>query len=102
MHRRATRACAEDAWFDRVLGLRSELPLAKRWRLGWYADVGAGGSDLTGQVSALLAYQFGRGSLVGGWRHLDVDYGQSNIRARRGSNRAVYWCGLRQAARTCS
>ncbi|MCB1790858.1 MAG: hypothetical protein KDJ24_11215 [Gammaproteobacteria bacterium] len=71
---------ATDDWVDGIVGARGAHQVAEHWALGWYGDVGAGGSDLSWQVSAWLAYDAGWGSVVGGWRHLDVDYQKREIR----------------------
>ena len=76
----ATQASGDDAWMDGIVGVRGALPLGDHWHLGWYADVGTGGSDFTWQVAGSLGYQFGWGRLVAGWRHLDEDYQRSGIR----------------------
>jgi hypothetical protein len=76
----AAQANSDDAWVDGIIGFRGALPLGDRWQLEWYSDVGAGGSDFTWQIAGSLAYQFSWGRLVGGWRHLDDDYQQSDIR----------------------
>lgn len=76
----AVKLKASDDWLDGFVGLRGSFPLDERWRLSGYADVGKGGSELTWQLAASVGYQFGWGSLVGGWRHLYVDYDQSGIR----------------------
>jgi hypothetical protein len=76
----AAQIDADDDWVDGIVGVRGTLPLSGQWRLGWYADAGAGGSDLTWQLSASLGYQFGWGSVVGGWRYLNDDYQKSGLR----------------------
>ena len=49
-----------------------------RWALRYYADVGAGESDLTWQAVLGLAYRFGWGDLFVDYRHLDYDFGDTS------------------------
>lgn len=66
-------------WADGVVGLRWHGLLGERWELGAYGDIGTGGSDLTWQVFGSIGYRFSWGSIVGGWRHLDVDYDKDEL-----------------------
>jgi hypothetical protein len=45
-----------------------------------YGDLGTGGSDLSWQVMASVGYRCSWGSIVSGWRHLDVDYDSSALK----------------------
>jgi hypothetical protein len=64
----------DDQWADLVAGVRWSAQLAPHWRGHVHADAGAGGSDLSWQLVASIGYEFGWGSIVGGWRHLSADY----------------------------
>ncbi len=68
------------AWADGVIGLRWHAMLGEHWEFGAYGDVGTGGSDFTWQVLGSVGYRFSWGSIIGGWRHLDVDYDKDKLR----------------------
>ncbi len=74
------RASQRKSWADGVAGLRWQARLSDHWDLGLYGDVGKGGSDFTWQAFASIGYRFSWGSIVGGWRHLYVDYDEDNLR----------------------
>ena len=64
-------------WVDPYVGVRVQHPLADRWTLVGYADVGGFGvgSDLTWQALAGVSYDFSK-TVSGkfGYRYLSVDY----------------------------
>ena len=60
--------------FDGVVVGRATLPFAERWDLSVYGDVGAGDSDLTWQLMALLGVHWDGWGLAGGYRMLDYDF----------------------------
>jgi hypothetical protein len=71
-----TRKTSE-TWVDPVLGLRLRAPLAERWTMVAYGDVGGFGvgSDVTWQLLGGVQYELGRKTSVAlGWRHYVVDY----------------------------
>ena len=54
---------------------KGKLPIAQKWDLTGYADVGGGGSDLTYQVMLGVNWQFSRVfSAKLGYRYLYQDY----------------------------
>jgi hypothetical protein len=61
--------------WDGIGGVRGRINVGRSGRLfiPFYADVGAGQSDLTWQVMAGAGYDFGWAEAVGGWRYLDYD-----------------------------
>lgn len=62
-----------DVW-DAIAGARGEVALGEGpWKVIYYADVGAGDSELTWQASAQLAYAWIWGDVGLGWRYLDYD-----------------------------
>lgn len=61
------------AW-DGIVGMRGKTDLNPRWYLTYYADVGAGGSDLTWQALAAVNYRFGKVDAVFGYRYLDWEF----------------------------
>lgn len=67
----------ETGFVDPILAVRVNTPLADRWSLLGYADIGGFGlgSDFTWQVALTANYQASdRLYLSAGWRHLYVDY----------------------------
>lgn len=62
-----------DYW-DAIIGMRGRFALGDGgWYLPYYADVGAGGTDLTWQVAGGIGYSFSWGELAAVWRHLSYD-----------------------------
>ena len=61
--------------WDAIVGLKGRFALGDsgRWSLPFYADVGAGDSDLTWQAAAGLSYSFGWGDVLGMWRYLKYE-----------------------------
>ena len=60
---------------DGFVGARFQAPLAERWMLVGYGDVGAGGSDLSYQLVAGVNYAASKDlSWKAGYRYLSVDY----------------------------
>jgi hypothetical protein len=53
---------------------RATWPFAQRWTAQVYGDVGAGDSDLTWQISAMLGLHFEGWGLGFGYRVLDYDF----------------------------
>ena len=64
-------------WVDPYVGLRIQHPLAERWTLVGYADIGGFGvgSDFTWQTALGVSYDFSK-TMSGkfGYRYLAVDY----------------------------
>ena len=67
-----------DVW-DAVVGFRGRAHINDRWFVPYYADVGAGDSDLTWQAMAGIGYEasWGETSLV--YRHLEWDQGDDGL-----------------------
>lgn len=57
-----------------VLGFQGKAQLAERWYLTYYADVGAGDSDLTWQAIAGINYQFTSLDVVLGYQHVAWEF----------------------------
>ncbi len=71
----ATSASGSESWTDAVLGVRAIHPVSDNMALVGYADIGAGGSDLTYQVVAGLNWEFRKDYTAKlGYRVLDWDY----------------------------
>ena len=56
--------------WDGVVGLRGISNISDRWDLVYYADVGAGESDLTWQAALSVDYNINNWALTFGYRHL--------------------------------
>ena len=69
-----------DQWVDGVVGARWRGRMGQHWTYSVYGDVGAGGSDRTWQAAVAASYEFTWGAVVGGWRHLYVDYASGGLR----------------------
>ena len=62
--------------WDAVVGLRGKTDLNDKWYLTYYADVGAGDSNLTWQALAAVNYRLKKVDLTLGYRYLDWDFGK--------------------------
>ncbi len=60
--------------WDAVVGLRGKTDLTDKWYLTYYADIGAGDSDLTWQAAAAINYRLEKVDLALGYRYLDWDF----------------------------
>ena len=67
-------------WADAVVGARWTARLNGPWEGFAQADVGAGGSDLSWQAIGAVAYRFGWGAVIVGYRYLHIDYQDGNYR----------------------
>jgi hypothetical protein len=66
------------SWTDGFAGLVWRPQLSNRWTFSGRLDLGAGGSNLTVNASAIFDYRLGRFiALSFGYRHLDTDYEDS-------------------------
>lgn len=63
---------SETNW-DGIVGLAGQTEINDNWYLTYYADVGAGDSDLTWQARIGVNYRFDKWDLTFGYRHLDYD-----------------------------
>jgi len=76
----ATSASVSESWVDVVIGARVLHPLTQNWTLVGYADIGAGGSDLTYQAIMGANWQFAKDySAKFGYRYMDWDYDKNNF-----------------------
>lgn len=73
---RSGTAEAPDNFWDAVAGLkgRANFGADRKWFIPYYVDVGTGQSQLTWQASTGVGYQFGWGSALATWRHLDYSF----------------------------
>jgi len=66
---------AKESWWDAAIAVRVSTPIASKWDLTGYADVGAGGTDLSYQLLAGLNWQFSKVvSAKLGYRYFYQDY----------------------------
>ena len=61
-----------DLW-DGIVGVRGAIMLNEQWYLPYYADIGAGDSDLTWQLFGGVGYKFTWGDIKLGYRYLKYD-----------------------------
>jgi len=74
-------ASRKETWWDVAVGVRVVAPFAKKWAFVGYADIGAGGSDLTYQLLAGLNWQFTKMfSAKFGYRHIYQDYSKDDFK----------------------
>jgi len=72
---------AKESWWDAAIAVRVAMPIASKWDLTGYADVGAGGSDLTYQLLAGLNWQFSKVvSAKIGYRYFYQDYQKGDFK----------------------
>lgn len=67
-------ADGEDTSWDAVVGLRGNVDFNETWYLTYYADVGAGQSDLTWQALASVNYRFDAVDLAIGYRYTEWQF----------------------------
>jgi len=83
-------------WWDGAVGLRFIAPLAQKWDFVGYADVGAGGSDLTYQLLAGVSWQFNRTlSAKAGYRYFYQDYEEADFKWDMAMSGAFLGLGIR-------
>jgi len=63
---------SDDFW-DGIVGIKGVFMLGKNWYIPYYADIGAGDSNLTWQLYAAIGYQFHWGDIRLGYRYLEYD-----------------------------
>jgi opacity protein-like surface antigen len=85
-------------WWDPYIGVRIQLPIADRWTLVGYGDIGGFGvgSDFTWQAIAGVNYDFSK-SVSGklGYRYLAVDYDKDGFLYDMDSYGAYLGIGIR-------
>jgi len=73
-------ATGSRTWADGVLGMRLAVALTEKWRLSALLDFGTGGSDFSGEALVSMSYRLPWFSLVGGYRHMALDYDKEGLR----------------------
>jgi hypothetical protein len=74
---RSVEGKSSETWVDPIVAARLRAPLARRWNLGLYGDVGGFGvsSDVTWQLIGTVQYDLGKSTTIAaGWRHHEIDY----------------------------
>jgi hypothetical protein len=75
-----TERIANKSWTDGYVGVRLQTPIADRWTLVGYGDVGGGGSDSTWQAAIGANYAYSKDVAIKfGYRYLSVDYDKSGF-----------------------
>ncbi len=64
----------DESSIDAVVGVRGSFDLSDKWYLTYYADVGAGQSELTWQALASANYRFDNWDLSVGYRHGEWEF----------------------------
>ncbi len=71
----------KESWCDAAIAVRVLTHIADKWDLVGYADIGAGGSDLTYQLLAGVNWQFSKTlSAKFGYRHFYQDYQKDDFK----------------------
>lgn len=68
----------KDLW-DGIVGLRGRVKLGERWNMPYYADIGAGSSELTWQAMLGVTYSYGWGEFGLVYRHLEWQQGDEEL-----------------------
>lgn len=70
---------AGDTWWDAIVGVKGRATFGAQgnWFVPYYLDIGAGESNLTLQARLGLGYRFDSLEVLGVWRHLEYDLGES-------------------------
>jgi hypothetical protein len=70
---------AQDNQWDAIVGVKGRATFGSgdNWFVPYYLDIGTGESDLTWQGMVGLGYRFGAVEVLGVWRYLDYDLGNS-------------------------
>lgn len=63
-----------DHLWDGIIGIRGFFRLTDAWYLPYYADIGAGNSDLTYQLFAGVGYRYSWGDIRFGYKYLHYDF----------------------------
>ena len=86
----------KESWWDIAVGVRFVAPFAKKWDFVGYADIGAGGSDLTYQLLAGVNWQFTKMfSAKLGYRLFYQDYSKDDFKWDMTTSGAYLGLGIR-------
>jgi hypothetical protein len=64
---------------DGIIGIRGQFSINEHWFLPYYADIGAGGSDLSTQLFAAIGYRYKWFDVKLGYRFLYFDLGDDRF-----------------------
>lgn len=70
---------SSDSLTDGIIGMRGQIKFNENWFLPYYADIGAGGSDLSYQLFAAIGYRFGWGDIRLGYRHINIEMDEDKV-----------------------
>ena len=62
-----------DTLWDGIVGVKGGFMLTEHWYIPYYADIGAGDSQITWQLYTGIGYRFERVDVVLGYRYLEYD-----------------------------
>ena len=65
--------------WDAVVGFKGQYRFNENWFMPYYADIGAGDSDLTWQAMVGVGYSYGWGDVLLAYRHLSYDEGNDGL-----------------------
>ncbi|MFC1778281.1 hypothetical protein ACFL3I_13230 [Pseudomonadota bacterium] len=65
--------------WDGIVGIRGAIMANQSWYFPYYADIGAGDSEITWQLYAGVGYAFKWGDIKLGYRHLHYDQGKDKL-----------------------
>jgi hypothetical protein len=68
------RDTVSDSIWDGIVGIKGHVNLNKNWYLPYYADIGAGSSNVTWQVFGGVGYRFKRLDLIVAYRYMDWNF----------------------------
>jgi len=68
------RDTVSDSIWDGIVGIKGHVNLNKNWYLLYYADIGAGSSNVTWQVFGGVGYRFKRLDLIAAYRYMDWNF----------------------------
>ena len=73
--RSGTKEVTANKW-DGIVGAKGRIvvPGSREWFVPWYADVGAGQTDLTWQALGGVGYRFTWGEIIAVWRYMDYKF----------------------------
>lgn len=86
----------KEDWWDAAIAARVATPIGQKWDLMAYADIGAGGSDLTYQILAGANWQFSKTfSVKLAYRYFYQDYETSNFKWDMATAGPIVGLGIR-------
>ena len=71
---RQVKVSDSDSILDGVIGLKGQYNINDKWFIPYYADIGAGESDLTWQAMTGVGYRFKWCDVLLTYRHLDYEF----------------------------